>query len=740
MSDGVNFSGKLSKKIDLSAITVEGMNEAKKKEIDKIFNTVTGGDSANTLTTDELVVLSDVDTNHDGKITDDEAKAAYDKLDNNVKQQLTNKQVTQNDYVAYLKAMAKKNEELVAQEENVGNKYTIQLGEILNDLVERVLESRGKTNPTDEEKEACLQAIINANKDSGAIKFDNNGNVKWLVAGEKLIIPTDTQSDDKKRVKDQNNYDQVAEKYRAWRDGRGPLKGFIYAIDADGKTYEVRGGVRTEFDPHKGYDPNTGKQTGGAGGSQSSGGSQGAGGSQGSGNTPVKKIEMSDEFQLDKIKEDDCKSSNDPNKKYDINDVKAKAQKAIDILNKFNTPDDIKECTEKEIKQDGSVVFDVKFKDNTIVQLVMLPDGNVQSVITFDSDGKKVAEVFSDSSMHIAMDDDFVNVNGIVKDFNKIATHIQSSDKVKNELERSNKEIPYDINHYEVEGSELGLALYDQLKGSSKNSNTRKLLDQINEKNVYNVVKKFNEKSPKSNIIKYLVNESGIKNEDIAKIVDSVMKCAHDYKLHTTNEYKDLKAFKELIDKDKTKDPKDTDWAERLDKAVSALLDKIKQVSDKKGKPDKESDVVADYKIRDNKVYGEDIGHRLYKEVKGSSSTKETKKILGEITKQNAYYVINKFNEQSPKEHIMKYLVSEGGLTNESISLVLSNILDCASDYGLTNTKEYRDVLAYKTYCADEKNKASNPDDEKWAERMDNAVEALMAKIKTVAAKNNEEL
>lgn len=258
MADEINFSGKLAKKIELDKVKPDGVQNDRKDKVASLFNKQKGGNDASILTADELVVLNQIDKNHDGKITDDEIKTYYNA---NYKDNQTNNpnQVTEAEYISYVKAMAKANQEaLEADSTNVGNAYTVQLGEGLDDLATRVAKSI-KSNPSAEDIADIKQQIINLNKTNGAIKFDGNGNVKWLVGGQQLILPTDTTSARaKKNVKDQNNKAQVESKYKAWRDGRGPLKSFTYKIDDDGKTYEVRGSEEKEFDASKMYSVDSG--------------------------------------------------------------------------------------------------------------------------------------------------------------------------------------------------------------------------------------------------------------------------------------------------------------------------------------------------------------------------------------------------------------------------------------------------------------------------------------------------
>lgn len=261
MADDINFSGKIAKKVELDKVKPDGVGNDRKDKVASLFNTQKGNDAdAKNLTTDELVVLNNIDADHDGKITEDEIKTYYN---TNYKNNSTNNpnQVTEAEYISYVKAVAKANQEaLEADSTNSGNIYTVQLGENLDDLTKRVLKANGNANPSAADIQACKEQIIRMNKDNGSIKFDANGNVRWLVGAQQMILPTDTTSARAKAyVKDQNNKEQVESKYRAWRDGRGPLKSFSYRIDDDGKTYEVRPSGETEFNAQKMYNAETGQ-------------------------------------------------------------------------------------------------------------------------------------------------------------------------------------------------------------------------------------------------------------------------------------------------------------------------------------------------------------------------------------------------------------------------------------------------------------------------------------------------
>ena len=550
MTGEVNFSGKLSKKVDINEIKGSEIRDTAKAELDKIFDI----DNNKELSIDELVKsVADIDTDKDGKISDAEMQAAYNKLSDAQKQN-----INQTEYITYLKAMSAKNAEL-AQGDNIGNGYTVQLGEQLADLVARVLKSQGVDNPSDEQKENCRQMIINNNPQ--AIAKDGNGNYKWLVAGTRIYLPTDTTDSAKVYVKDQNNHDEVVNKYKSWQ--RGDISNFTYSIDDSGQRYEVRG------DEKKAY----GEKVQGA-----------------------------------------------------------------DI----------------EAEDDATVTSTVNLK------------------------------------------------------------------------------------HYETEGVELGMRLFNQVKGLSKAENTRKILKEINKENVYAVVNTFNSESPNENIIKYLVNEKNITFEDLNNIFRNVLAIAEEFGLKDTEEYKDVK-----YDYDKclnnTVDPnkKNRDWADHADAAIKALLQKVKELADKQTEP-KQDSVKADYKIRDSKREGVEIGDELYSSVKGISDFSETDEVINKINKNNVYYVIDEFNKKSPEMHIIEYMVNEYYERYGDINKILNKVLELAADYGLSNQKEYYDVKAYKNYC--DSNYYTDPTDKEWGRRVDKVVSNLMAKIKEAAKSREEDL
>lgn len=371
MADEINFSGKLAKKVDISEVKPDGVQTDRKDKVASLFNTQKDGNDANVLTSDELVVLNSIDENHDGKITEEEIKKYYNAnfKDNSTKNP---NQVTEAEYISYVKAMAKANQEaLEADSTNVGNAYTVQLGENLDDLATRVAKSI-MTNPSAEDIEDIKQQIIKLNKDNGAIKFSDaeKTKVKWLVGGQQLILPTDTTSARaKKNVKNQDNKAQVESKYKAWRDGRGPLKSFTYKIDDDGKTYEVRSGGETEFDASKMYKAD-GKYEGVS-------------------------VEAEDVLNYDAIQYEDGKEQ----------EVKAKIKAAVDAVNSLTDKNNIDGTPTRDgnkvtikLKDGGKVV--VKYGDtndrNKITDIYYYPKDATSPSVTFEHTNKLYATGIKD--------------------------------------------------------------------------------------------------------------------------------------------------------------------------------------------------------------------------------------------------------------------------------------------------------------------------------------------------------
>lgn len=366
MADEINFSGKLAKKVDISEVKPDGVQTDRKDKVASLFNTQKDDNDASILTSDELVVLNSIDENHDGKITEDEIKKYYNAnfKDNSTKNP---NQVTEAEYISYVKAMAKANQEaLEADSTNVGNAYTVQLGENLDDLATRVAKSI-MTNPSAEDIEDIKQQIIKLNKDNGAIKFSDaeKTKVKWLVGGQQLILPTDTTSARaKKNVKNQDNKAQVESKYKAWRGGRGPLKSFTYKIDDDGKTYEVRSGGETEFDASKMYKAD-GKYEGVS-------------------------VETEDVLNYDAIQYEDGKEQ----------EVKAKIKAAVDAVNSLTDKNNIDGTPTRDgnkvtikLKDGGKVV--VNYGDtndrNKITDIYYYPKDATSPSVTFEHTNKLYA-------------------------------------------------------------------------------------------------------------------------------------------------------------------------------------------------------------------------------------------------------------------------------------------------------------------------------------------------------------
>ena len=398
MTSDVNFSGKIAKKLNLSDIKVDGLSPEDKAKLDAIFNTKNDGDSKDALTIDEIVKsVANIDTDKNGKLSDKEMKAAWQKLTNK------SQGITETQYISYLKAMSAANEQS-AKEANIGNGYTIQLGEQLDDLVERVLKSQGVTEPTADQKSKCRQAIIDNNPNSMKIE---NGTVKWLIAGAKIYLPTDTQTG-VAYVKDKDNKAEVEEKYRKWRSGE--IASFIYKVGDDGKVYEERNGQRTL-----------------------------AGGGSGSGavDEDVETVDMSKIVLLGKITEDDCVDNVDPNKKYNLDEVKAKVEKGRDIFAKLNNPSSIKECKQEEEKYDNGQVkwYTITFDDDSEVKIHMSEDGNIDGMYSVDSDGNDMIGIYDDGSLWIEMEGSNnvfdVAIRGAVKDFDKVVGLVKQSSKVR---------------------------------------------------------------------------------------------------------------------------------------------------------------------------------------------------------------------------------------------------------------------------------------------------------------------
>ena len=106
MTGDVNFSGKIAKKLNLSDIKVDGLSSEDKAKLDAIFNTKNDGDSKDALTLDEIVKsVANIDTDKNGKLSDAEMKAAWQKLTNRPQG------ITETQYISYLKAMSAANEQ-----------------------------------------------------------------------------------------------------------------------------------------------------------------------------------------------------------------------------------------------------------------------------------------------------------------------------------------------------------------------------------------------------------------------------------------------------------------------------------------------------------------------------------------------------------------------------------------------------------------------------------------------------
>lgn len=234
-NENIEFSNKIAKELtksDLQAETANSVNETIFKNYDK--------NNDGKLSTDELAaVLNDVDANGDGTVMDQEITDAVNKM-NNVKAE------KKTEYINFLKNMAAKNAEKVKDDANVGNSYTIQLGEQFDDLIIRIMKAQGESDAdakvgTDKYNKYAAQFKAD-NPD--AFKANDDGSVKWLVASKKVYIRTNTQSDSTdamKAVKDKNNSDDVVKDYVDWRDN-GKEK---YEYKVGGPAYTRKGADAT---------------------------------------------------------------------------------------------------------------------------------------------------------------------------------------------------------------------------------------------------------------------------------------------------------------------------------------------------------------------------------------------------------------------------------------------------------------------------------------------------------------
>ena len=555
MTSDVNFSGKIAKKLNLSDIKVDGLSPEDKAKLDAIFNTKNDGDSKDALTIDEIVKsVANIDTDKNGKLSDEEMKAAWQKLTNK------SQGITETQYISYLKAMSAANEQS-AKEANIGNGYTIQLGEQLDDLVERVLKSQGVTEPTADQKSKCRQVIIDNNPNSMKIE---NGTVKWLIAGAKIYLPTDTQTG-VAYVKDKDNKAEVEEKYRKWRSGE--IASFIYKVGDDGKVYEERNGQRTL-----------------------------AGGGSGSGavDEDVETVDMSKIVLLGKITEDDCVDNVDPNKKYNLDEVKAKVEKGRDIFAKLNNPSSIKECKQEEEKYDNGQVkwYTITFDDDSEVKIHMSEDGNIDGMYSVDSDGNDMIGIYDDGSLWIEMEGSNnvfdVAIRGAVKDFDKVVGLVKQSSKVREAMGLPLLNIESEYKELIIDESKIESAdkdkIYDMDKLKSKVKSATDVLKKIATKEYKSINVSKDEHNDEYTVTVNFENGSFAKvvydkNKKLKEIwIDIDGKKGADNKKHSDVAFKVSGELLLNADNDHTTDItiKDAFKSDDLEKAISKdLLDNV---------------------------------------------------------------------------------------------------------------------------------------------------------------------
>ena len=411
MTDEIKFSGKLAKTIKIGDLKVDNQN-ADKELLEAIFGKKAIKD--NDITLDELsIAISQLDENKDGNIDNVEIGHAITKY----KQSHSNSQIDETAYAKHLKAIAEKNNALIQDQANVGNGYTIQLGEDLTDLVTRVLKSQGvKENDSDwnTKFENCKNIIIQNNPNSMKIE---DGKVKWLIAGTKIYLPTDTStSKAKKTVLDQNNQDKVIEKYQKWQNGE--IESFRYKVDEAGNTYEVRSGQDD-------------KKYGTVKGSAAE--------------RRIVSANLAKAVDVNKLRGGKITVDGEETE-YSNDEVREKAQEALDILSQLEDSDNI-DSVEKDEKKKRYIIHLTSgdsicvFYDNT---------GKITVVATAKKDERYFsADFLAKGGLLIDMDDngihDFEAKHG-VKDFGEIEKLIKAHDSVRDVMGLAKRDfIDYDM-------------------------------------------------------------------------------------------------------------------------------------------------------------------------------------------------------------------------------------------------------------------------------------------------------
>ena len=177
--------------------------ETKKKDIKALFES----DDENFSTQEIADTFNKIDKDKDGQVTDSE-------ISEYVNNETSISQDKKAEYITFLKNMAKKNMELINNNDNVGTmRYTVQLGEEYEDIIKNVLKQQGIDSPTEEQIKNAMAQFESDNPD--AVKTTKSGKKYLLVGAEVNVRANTSREHDENKIFNKNNSEEQINLYKA---------------------------------------------------------------------------------------------------------------------------------------------------------------------------------------------------------------------------------------------------------------------------------------------------------------------------------------------------------------------------------------------------------------------------------------------------------------------------------------------------------------------------------------------